>query len=655
MSLIVGESISKSWSDKDVLKNVSFTLAPNERVGLIGPNGEGKTTLLRIIAGLEAPTEGRLSRRTGLRLGYLPQDTPSLEGSTLRSAMLEVFADLARIEGEMHALSEQMGAGDDPRLLARYGELQHAFEDRGGYGYAQKIEAVLSGLGFARELWDAQLSHLSGGQRTLAYLAKLLLEESDVLLLDEPTNHLDLAATEWLEKWLAEFHGAVIVISHDRHFLDHVTHWTWEISFAALEVYRGGYSEYLTKRAERFKERQRRYEAQQEYIEETREFIRRFIAGQRSKEAQGRRTRLERFLKTEAMPRPREHPRISVRLHAAARTGDFVLNLNGLKVGYSPGRPLVSVEKLDIQRGQRVVIVGGNGCGKTTLLKTIMGTLKPLATTEAATGAHGRASAPVRWGANVQWGYISQTHAELDPTMTAVDAVRQNDPAMTEGAARSLLGSLLLSEQDAFKKISELSGGQRSRVVLARLVLQRANVLILDEPTNHLDITSQEVLQDVLSEFEGTVICVSHDRYFIQALATDIWAVNEGTIAPLRGNWATYVQWRQQCLGVVAADVAETAAEQAKRERKEDFSDRKRRANEIRTLHRRLATVEESIHKLETLLKAINDQMSDTDAPDYAQRIGELAEQYGSTDTQIQAMLKEWEELNLAIEHAGGE
>ncbi|MFB3893660.1 MAG: ABC-F family ATP-binding cassette domain-containing protein [Phycisphaerae bacterium] len=649
MSLIVGENITKNWTEKDVLKNVSFTLGPNQRIGLVGPNGEGKTTLLRIIVGLEAPTEGKVSRKTGLRIGYLPQDTsgPLQEDAlTLRAAMLEVFADLHRMERELHELGERMARDSgDAKAVARYGELQHAFEDRGGYAYSHKIDTVLTGLGFERDLWERPLAQLSGGQRTRGYLARLLLEEPDVLLLDEPTNHLDLQAIEWLEKWLADFRGAFIVVSHDRYFLDRVTDWTWEVSYAALESYRGGYSQYHVKRQERFKERLKQWEAQQQYIRETEDFIRRFLAGQRSKEAQGRRTRLERFMKTEAMPRPREHPRISVRLHADQRSGDFVLRLSDLVVGYEAARPLLNVERLDIQRGQRVAIVGPNGCGKTTLLKTIMGTVKPVAPPRVLGGG-----TPVRWGVNVTLGYLSQTHAELSPSMTAVDAVRQIDPSFSEERARNLLGGLLLSGEEVFKRIDELSGGQRSRVVLARLVLQRANVLILDEPTNHLDILSQEALQDVLADFEGTIIFVTHDRYLIKALATDIWAVADGGIVPMKGDWDQYIRWRDERLGLPPAETAQAAAARAKQERKEDFKERRRRTNEVLRMQRRLAEVERTIHGLEAEMKTLNADISRAGEAGDLARVTKLGERFAAADNELRELFAEWEKLTAKLE-----
>ncbi|MCY2925449.1 MAG: ABC-F family ATP-binding cassette domain-containing protein [Planctomycetota bacterium] len=641
MSLIVTEGLCKSWSDKDVLRNVCVTLAPQERVGLVGANGEGKTTLVRILAGIEPPTEGTMQFKTGLRVGYLPQDPPALEGATLKHAMTDVFATLHAIEAQLHELAHELEGHSDEKQLAQYGDLLHQFEVDGGYTYRHAIEQVLTGLNFPPEIWDRPLAELSGGQRTRAYLARLLLEKPDVLLLDEPTNHLDYQTVEWLEEWLQHFPGAVVVVSHDRYFLDRATTRTWEITDATLECYKGNYTAYLTQRAERTLERMRRWDAQQEYIAETEDFIRKHIAGQRSNEAKGRRTLLARFMKTEAIPKPRERAKIAVRFKADGRTGDFVLTLKELQAGYEKGKPLVTVESLDVQRGQRIAIVGPNGCGKTTLVRTALGQLKPL-------------GGLVKLGANVRVGYLSQTHAELSTDITAVAAVRQVDASIKEERARSLLGGLLLGEEDAFKKIHQLSGGQRSRVVLARLMLQKANVLVMDEPTNHLDIYSQEVLQDVLSEFDGTILFVSHDRYLIQALATDIWAMHEGAIVPLRGDWAKYMAWRDK--QVAAADVLAGRGDAAKDARKDDYERRRgdekvrrKQANELRKAQRRLEELEKLVHGLEEKLKALTEEISQASTAGAVDRVSALGAVYAAEHARLREFYAEWEQLVEAV------
>ncbi|MCK4623960.1 MAG: ABC-F family ATP-binding cassette domain-containing protein, partial [Phycisphaerae bacterium] len=502
MSLIIAENITHAFGTHEVIKNATFRLGESHRIGLVGPNGEGKTTLLRVIGGQTEPTIGKVHRSQALRIGYLPQDPPAGQDKTIHDAMLDVFSDLRRMEQQLHDLAGKMEHGDTGQadLMKQYDGIQSKFEALGGHDYHRRIEQVLTGLAFGPEMWDRTLSALSGGERTRAYMAGLLLREPDLLMLDEPTNHLDLDSVEWLESWLGSFRGALIVVSHDRYFLDSVTTETWEIAFGNLETFRGSYSKYLPQRDERYTERMRQWEAQQEYIAKTEDYIARNISGQRGKEARGRRTRLERFMRDEAIARPQEHRTINVSLQAGRRTGDLVFRASDLSVGYDA--PLLEIETLDVNRGQRIAILGANGIGKTALLRTLMSEIKPLA-------------GSVRGGSNVKIGYLPQTHERLDPNDTALKAVMSAEPGCTPEKARSALGRVLLGQDESLKRIDELSGGQRSRVVLARLMVQNPNVLMLDEPTNHLDIPSTEIMQDVLQNFDGTVVFVSHDRYLV--------------------------------------------------------------------------------------------------------------------------------------------
>ena len=430
MSLIAGTGVGKSFGTDYVIRNASFTIAEGERVGLVGPNGEGKTTLLRLVGKLDPPTVGTIQHRRNLRVGYLPQDPPALDDTTLWQSMRDVFAEMHRIEAELAELAGRLHDDPDGSLLRQYGQLQSAFESARGYDCDTKIKTVLTGLGFEPGQYDMPRAHLSGGQRTRGLLARLLLEEPDVLLLDEPTNHLDLEAVEWLERYLQSFRKALVVVSHDRYFLDHVTDRTWEVSFGRLEEYRGGYTGYVKKRHERFRERMRQWEAQQEYIAQTEEFIRRNLAGQRSKEARGRRTRLERYIATEAIARPREHAQLAPRIHPLQRTGDLVCRVTDLRIGYSQAAPLMDVGDLEVRQHQRVAILGPNGIGKTTLLRTVLGQLPPL-------------RGEVRFGANVEPGYLPQTHECLRPDATVLEVLLEVDIRMTNEWARTLLGSFL--------------------------------------------------------------------------------------------------------------------------------------------------------------------------------------------------------------------
>ncbi|MEJ5198793.1 MAG: ABC-F family ATP-binding cassette domain-containing protein, partial [Anaerolineae bacterium] len=381
MSLLVASGLSKAYGALDVFGNLDLRIEDGDRIGMVGPNGAGKTTLLRILAGVEPPTAGQVIRKRGLTVGYLPQDPPPAADLTLREAMLAVFADL-RARGEAlavleHRIAEAAGRGDDgyTALLEEYGQAQIAFEAAGGYTYETRIRQVLGGLGFNEDEHDKPLAHLSGGERTRALLAQLLLQEPDLLLLDEPTNHLDLEAVEWLEDTLLHWKGALVVVAHDRYFLDKIATRIWEVNFGRLAAYRGNYSAYHAQREMRRERQRREWEEQQEFIARTEEFIRRNLAGQRSKEAQGRRTRLERFLRDEAIERPEEERNIRLGLTTTIRSGDLVLATKDLVVGYE--KPLFWCPDVEIRRGDRVALIGPNGAGKTTLLRLIVGEIAP--------------------------------------------------------------------------------------------------------------------------------------------------------------------------------------------------------------------------------------------------------------------------------------
>ncbi|MBI2504795.1 MAG: ABC-F family ATP-binding cassette domain-containing protein [Candidatus Latescibacteria bacterium] len=637
MSLIVGEGVGKYYGALDVFKNLNFRLEPGDHIGLVGANGEGKTTLLRLLGGLEEPTSGQLQHRRGLRVGYLPQDPPDLGQTTLWQAMAEVFAGLRKLEEELAGLARQL---EDPahgeEVLARYSALQAELEHRGGYTYEARIRSVLSGLGFAPAQFERPLAQLSGGQRTRALLARLLLEEPDLLLLDEPTNHLDLQAVEWLEAWVQEFKGSLLVVSHDRYFLDQCSAKVWEIAFGGLEIYRGNYSAHLRQRQERYERRLKEWEAQQEYIEKTQDFIRRYLAGQRSKEAQGRRTRLERYLATEAVERPRAHRRIRLRLEGGQRSGDIVLQLRGgVAVGYEPGRVLARVPEVEVLRGQRIAVVGPNGAGKTTLVRSILGELELL-------------EGEIRYGAAVEPGYLAQAHDHLDPEMNVLEAVRQARPQLLAEEIRNLLGSLLFSGDEVFKKVRELSGGQRSRVALAKLVLHNANLLVLDEPTNHLDIASQEILEEVLGDFPGTLILVSHDRYLIQALATQVWLVEGGRVHCYAGGWEEFLRWRNQQALPAQADGRMPRGE-GQVQRRAQKQERRGRKQQEKLLQRQ-QEVEEKIHRRELELQELSGRIGQAGERKDMQLVYELGAQYRQQEKELEGLMEEWEELARELE-----
>jgi len=627
MSLLTADSLAKSYGAQDVFWDVSLQISRGDKVALIGPNGHGKSTLLQLLAGLDTPTAGRVHQARGLRIGYLPQH-PDLPGErTLYDEMLAVFADLQAQQAELRELEQAMA---DPArregALARYGQAQTRFEMAGGYTYESRIRRVLGGLGFREEEHQRPISHLSGGQKTRALLARLLLEEPDLLLLDEPTNYLDLAALEWLEGYLIEWPGSLVVVAHDRYFLDRVVSQVWELAFGQLEEYPGNYSRYVELQAERLARRLAEYQAQQEHIQKTVEFIRRYKAGQRYREARGRQKRLDRL---ERLERPRERRAMKLSMQAASRSGDLVLATNELVVGYHADNGdlhLCSCPDLDLRRGERAALIGPNGSGKTTLVRTLLGQLPPLA-------------GEARLGASLRVGYLAQAVGDdgLDPERTILDEILEMENLPLE-KARGFLGRFLFSGDEAFKRIGALSGGERMRVALARLTLSRPNFLVLDEPTTHLDIASQEVLQEVLSEFDGTILFVSHDRYLIEALATQVWAIEGQSLHVHRGRYSEYIAERARREEPGEREKPREGEEKKRDEERSEKRERERRA-------RRLAELEDAIAVLENRLAALAGDLTAASAAQDVARLTELGTEYAQVEGELRRLVAEWEAL----------
>ena len=632
MSLLVATGLSKAFGALDVFSGVDVRIEAGDRIGFVGANGAGKTTLLRILAGVEAPTAGDVARKRGLTVGYLPQDPPPAGADTLHGAMLRVFdglrdqgAALTELEHRLADVASRSN-GDYDALLAEYGHAQTAFEVAGGYTYETRIRQVLGGLGFNEDEHAKQMAHLSGGERTRALLAQILLQEPDLLLLDEPTNHLDLEAVEWLEEKLLHWPGAIVVVAHDRYFLDKVATRVWDMNYGVVETYRGNYTAFHGQREMRRERQRREWESQQEFVAKTEDFIRRNLAGQRTKEAQGRRTRLERFLHDEAIDRPQEQKTIRLGLTTQIRSGDLVMATKDLAVGYD--RPLFHCPNVEVYRGDRVALIGPNGAGKTTLLKTILGQLKPLG---------GR----VRFGASVEVGYLAQAQAGLDPDETVLDAILdvQNLPI---SQARNFLGQFLFYGDDVFRTIGTLSGGQRSRVALARLTLHGANLLLLDEPTNHLDLDTQEILEQVLRQFPGTILLVTHDRYLVQALATHIWRVAGDELSAYKGNYEVYLRQRAAEAEAKVEVKAEDEAPEYDRERAREERRQRKAAERLAEL---AAAKEQTIHVLEAQLADLSVQLEAASLAGDVGKIHSLGLTYEATEAKLQVAMHEWAEL----------
>ncbi len=643
MPIISCIDVGKSFGAERIFAGITFQINEHDRIGLVGPNGAGKSTLLNILAHREEPDEGTVSVARNTRIGYLTQYVDFQPHNTLHEELLTVFSELRSWEQELSVLAQEISSSSVQgnkalydTLLARYDDLQSRYEHAGGYTYENRVEQVLDGLGFTREQQEAPVTQLSGGQQTRASLGKLLLQEPDVLLMDEPTNHLDLSALEWLETYLLGWKGAMVIVAHDRYFLDKVVSRTIEMAFGRIEEYPGNYTKYLSLREERMERHAREYEAQQAHIAHTEEFIRRYKAGQRSKEARGRQKLLDRL---ERVERPQDFPELHFQFASAMDSGLVVFSTHKLAVGYGggarrdpqkSGEPtvLVRVADLELVRGDRVGFIGPNGAGKTTVLRTLIGELQPIA---------GQA----QLGHGVRVGYYSQTHAGLNYERTVIDEIRQVSFLSEEGA-RGFLGRFLFSGDDVFKSIGSLSGGERSRVALAKLTLQGSNLLILDEPTNHLDLQSRQFLEEILSDFDGTLLFVSHDRYFIDSLASKVWAIEDGVLIPYMGNYTDYRTKKQPILLDVPAPTTKKTVVAAKPSAPVAKPNNKK-ASKVKT--RTVEDVERDIEKAEAQVKTVEAALSEAALHADAEQLTQLSADYEQAKAVVDELLVEWERL----------
>jgi ATP-binding cassette subfamily F protein 3 len=574
--------------------------------------------------------------------------------------MLEVFTDLQAEEAALRELEERLAqtAGDED-LLALYAERQHRFELAGGYEYPLRIRRTLTGLGFRPDEFDKPLAHLSGGERTRALLARLLLARPDLLLLDEPTNHLDLQAVEWLEAVLLAWEGAVIVVAHDRYFLDRVVTRVWELAWGELTAYRGNYSHYVVQREERRERLRREYEARQAFIAKEEDYIRRHIAGQNTRQAQGRRTRLERLLAEEPLTAPRQRQQLNLQWQARLRSGTIVLATHNLVIGYrrqpapvrvmersgglvytgdGPVQPedevLFTADDVLLKRGERVALIGPNGAGKTTFVKTLLGQIPPL-------------SGELRLGAGLRIGYLAQIQADWPSQATVLEVLLAADPNLDVPTARHLLARYLFTGDDVFKTVATLSGGQRSRLALAVLDRRQANFLVLDEPTNHLDIESQEVLEAMLARFNGTVLLVSHDRYLIDAIATQVWAIAEGRLRAWEGNYTAYVAARQ----AEAAAADREGASPAQEHRRQSQAERRRR-REAEKHRAAIVALETHIANLEQQLADLGAALAAASSARCLTEVQSLGERYARLEQELHEAIEAW--ATLERQNGGG-
>lgn len=642
--------VHKSYGTQDVLRGTSLQVNPGEHVGLVGRNGAGKSTIFRLVRNDETADRGDVVRARGVRLGLLDQHVQFKPGSTVHESALAAFGRLQQIEHEMHELEHRMAdAGDDlEKVLERYSDLQHEFELEGGFEYTARAEAILQGLGFEREVWSLETEKLSGGQQNRLGLACLLLAAPDVLLLDEPTNHLDVNAVEWLEEFLQAYESAYVIISHDRYFLDRCCRRIIELENGRAANYPGNYSDYLVEREERREAQQRAYDNQQQLIAKTEEFIRRNLAGQKTKQAKSRRKMLEKLERIDAV-RP-DQSSGDFRLQSIERTGNHVLTVNDLVVGY-PETRLAGDISFILRRGECLGIIGPNGSGKTTFLKTILNKIAPLA-------------GEVRWGTKVQIGYYAQQLDDLDDRNEIIMELRRVAPSnATAGELRSFLAKFLFTGDDVYKHVRDLSGGEKGRLALAKLIYSRVNVLVLDEPTNHLDIPSREALEEALAAYEGTIITISHDRYFLDRVATQILALDGlGGAEHYDGDYTEYHDWKlgrrssvpakemePENLVTVSAPVSAPIEEVQPVKAKSKPPVPKKAGVKLvkkKTAARTPELVESEIANAEARLNQISEQMGTPEIARDAEKLISLNDEYQQTEAVLKTLYEEWDRLS---------
>ncbi|MBA2494892.1 MAG: ABC-F family ATP-binding cassette domain-containing protein [Acidobacteria bacterium] len=618
--------IHKSYGGSEILNGVSFQVNPNEKIGLVGRNGAGKTTVFRLVTSEETPDSGEIIKINNLKIGLLEQHVDFTESETVHTAALSAFERLHCLEAEMRLLEHKMAETASDEILETYAALQSEFEQADGFTYIAKAEAILLGLGFAKETWQLETKNLSGGQKNRLGLARLLLSDPDVLLLDEPTNHLDVGAVEWLENFLQTYEKAFVIISHDRYFLDRTCRKIIEIEYGKAITYKGNYSQFLVEREERREQQQREYENQQAYIAKNEDFIRRNLAGQKTKMAKSRRNMLERLERIEAISADKSSGNFL--LKKIERAGANVLMVEDLAIGY--GENILARDiNFTLNRGECLGVIGGNGTGKTTFLKTILGQIREI-------------SGKLIWGTKTQIGYYSQQLEDLEERNEIINELRRIAPLAENGELRSFLARFLFVGEDVFKKVSTLSGGEKGRLALAKLIFSNVNVLVLDEPTNHLDIPSREALETALESYQGTIITVSHDRYFLDKITTQIFAFEENKkVEIFDGNYSEFHDWREfQTPNSKVQSSTDVQSLEKSDEQRTNLS-----KNQQQKIKNRIGEIEKAIPQLEKELAKTTLQISQPEVAADHEKLQELSQKFEEIEQKIQSLYEEWERL----------
>lgn len=644
MIILQANNVARYFGAELLFNQISMEIQDKDRLALVGRNGSGKSTLLKILAGIEETDEGRVMKRKDVTIGYIEQRTGLISDKTIWEEMLTVFEDVIQLEEKMIVIEKQLSSKEvleDDKLyqetLKKYDQIQNQFMNQNGYGYESEIRSVLHGFKFYKEDYDRPISQLSGGQKTRLALARLLLEKRDLLILDEPTNHLDIDTLTWLEDYLKGYEGALLIVSHDRYFLDKIVTEVYDLERSSLHHYTGNYTQAMEKKKKEIELQQKNYEKQQAEIKRQEEFIEKNIThASTSKQAQSRRKRLEKMERIQA---PTLDTRsANFRFTPDQESGEVVLQISNLTVGYE--EPIANNINIDLTKGDIIAIVGPNGVGKSTLLKTIVGQLNPLA-------------GEIHKGTKVDIGYYDQEQQNLSHNETILEELWKDHPHLNEETIRSLLGTFLFSGDDVEKYIHSLSGGEKSRVALAKLSLDHNNTLILDEPTNHLDIESKEVLENALDNFPGTILFVSHDRYFINRMANKVVELESDGSRLFLGDYEYYIEKKQELDELEALEKGDEEENQSSKEITETERDRfelKEKQKETRRLERELTTCEKEITEIDASIQEAEHNLTLPEVyedPEEAQKWGETLH---NLKAEQEKLLEHWETTALELE-----
>lgn len=646
MILLQVQQVARYFGADTLFENVSLDVSDNSRIALVGRNGVGKSTLLKMIIENESPDAGQITKKKGLTIGYLAQNTGLESDKTIYAEMLSVFERLQIMEKNLHEMEAKIAdPGADhsssaySQLLNQYDQLLHDFEEQNGYGYEAEVRSVLHGFHFEQEDYDRKISSLSGGQKTRLALAKLLLEQRDLLILDEPTNHLDIDTLTWLEGYVQNYKGALLIVSHDRYFLDRIVNEVYEISHHHSSYYKGNYSAYIDQKAERLRQDWKNYEKQQAEISKLEDFVNKnLVRASTTKRAQSRRKQLEKMERLERPEGDEKGPHF--KFTADSQSGNIVLTVKDAAIGYD-GRIISSPINIDLRKNQVMAIVGPNGIGKSTLLKSVLGQIPFV-------------KGSSEFGTNVKVGYYDQEQHNLHGKKTVLNELWDDHPTTPEKDIRSILGSFLFIGDDVSKVVHNLSGGEKARLLLTKLAMKHDNFLILDEPTNHLDIDSKEVLENAVMDFNGTVLFVSHDRYFINKVATCVLEIAPQGSTLYLGDYDYYLEKKAEQEEIAAAkSTAETPIENSPKEvstGKVNYQQGKERQKQERRLKRSVEEFEQLVEKLDAQKNDLENQMSSPENYNDLEKMGELQAKLQEISKKLAEAEENWEQASMELE-----